>query len=273
MKNRQRSGNFFLNLLTATLIILSITFTAVTVIIYQSPFVIINPFPPIEPTIELPFDIVAAALTKTLQNLPIETTSIPPSQTTTTTPLPTSLPTAAPTQTTIPLLTASSTPDPSQVRFSAVPVAENVDQFALTITPKPYADYLYEFVMLKEARFYESPLNDFVSNPLLNCKWIGVGGQVFDFYGRPLPGAGVKLGGTYPDTTQFIEQYTTTAEEHMLGEGGYDFPLGNKPFISSNAFWVQVIDENGEALSAKARFSTTIHCNLNLIRIDFIQVK
>jgi hypothetical protein len=273
MKNQQNSGDLLFNLFTAILILLSIMFTAVAVIIYQSPFVILNPFPPIEPTIELPFDIVAAALTKTLQNLPTETTPNPPTQTTTNTPMPTSLPTAAPTQTTITLLAASRTPDPSQIRFSVVSVTGNVDRFAYTVTPKPHADYLYEFVMLKEARFYESPMNDFVSNPLLNCKWIGVGGQVFDFYGRPLSGARVKLGGTYPDTNQFIERYVTTAEQHMLGEGGYDFPLSDTPFTSTNAFWVQVIDDNGEALSAKARFSTTIHCNLNLIRIDFIQVK
>jgi hypothetical protein len=273
MKMRKASGNFLLNLLTAILILLSITFLGFAFIIYQSPLVIFNPFPPIEPTIELPFDIVAAALTKTLQSLPTETTTAPPTQTATITPLPTSLPTATPTQTPIPLAIATSTPDSSKVRFNDVQVTGNVDRLSYTVTPTSFASYLYEFVMLKEARFYESPLNDFVSNPLLNCKWIGVGGQVFDFYGRPLPGARVKLGGTYPDTNESIERYSVTAEEHMLGEGGYDFPLSDKPFTANNAFWVQVIDENGEAISAKARFSTTVHCNLNLIRIDFIQVK
>jgi hypothetical protein len=273
MKNRQTSGVFLLNLLTAIFCLLSITFVGIASIIYQTPLVILNPFPPIEPTIELPFDIVSAALTKTLQSLPTKTTQAPPTQTTTTTTMPTSQPTATPTQTSLPFIVASRTPDLSQIRFSAVSVAGNVDQFAYTVTPTPYASYLYEFVMLKEARFYESPLNDFVSNPLLNCKWIGVGGQVFDFYGRPLSGARVKLGGSYPETNQPVQEYTTTADEHMLGDGGYDFPLGDKPFTSSNAFWVQVVDENDEAISSKARFSTTIHCNLNLIRIDFIQVK
>jgi len=273
MKNRESSRNLLLNLLTTTLILLSIAFTGIVFIIYQSPLVILNPFPPIEPTIELPFDIVAAALTKTLQSLPTETIATRSTSTATITPSPTPLPTATPTQTPIPLIVASNTPDPSKVRFNSVPVAENVDAFALTITPTAYAGYLYEFVMLKEARFYESPLNDFVSNPLLNCKWIGVGGQVFDFYGRPLSGARVKLGGSYPETNQQVQEYAITADEHMLGDGGYDFPLGDKPFTSNNAFWVQVVDENDEAISAKARFSTTIHCNLNLIRIDFIQVK
>jgi len=273
MKNRESSRNLLLNLLTATLILLSIAFTGIAIIIYQSPFVILNPFPPFEPTIELPVNMVAAALTKTLQSLPTEPVPARPSSTPTITPSPTLLLTAAPTQTPIPLIVASNTPDPSKVRFNLVPVIGNVDQFAYTVTPTPNANYLYEFVMLKEARFYESPMNDFVSNPLLNCKWIGVGGQVFDFYGRPLSGARVKLGGSYPETNQQVQEYAITADEHMLGDGGYDFPLGDKPFTSTNSFWVQVVDENDEAISAKARFSTTIHCNLNLIRIDFIQVK
>lgn len=273
MRNERNPGDFVLNLLSGIMLVLSITAVGIILIIYQSPFVILNPYPPLEPTIELPFDMVAAALTKTLQNLPTETVPPQPTPTATLTQVPTSLPTATQTQTPLRPVVASSTPDASQIRFSMVEVVGNVDQFAYTVTPTPAASFLYEFIMLKEARFYESPMNDFVSNPLLNCNWIGVGGQVFDFYGRPLSGARVKLGGAYPETDEFIERYTTTTDEHMLGDGGYDFPLSDKPFTSTNAFWVQVIDENGDAISAKARFSTTIHCNLNLIRIDFIQAK
>jgi len=273
MRNEHTSGNFILNLLSVIMTALSITVVGIIFIIYQSPFVVLNPYPPFEPTFELPFDMVAEALTKTLQNLPTETVPAQPTPTATLTPTPTSLPTATSTQPPISPRYATATPDPSQIRFNRVEIVGNVDQFAYTVTPTPVAGYLYEFIMLKEARFYESPMNNFVSNPLLNCNWIGVGGQVFDFYGRPLSGARVKLGGTYPDTNEFIEQYTTTTDEHILGDSGFDFPLSDKPFTSTNAFWVQVIDENGDAISAKARFSTTIHCNLNLIRIDFIQVK
>lgn len=241
--------------------------------LFQEPMSVLNPFPPIEQPIQLPMEEVRMAVTETIANLPTRTPTPPH----TLTPQPTNtdenLPTATTENTATQQFIPSNTPDPEKVNYRYVTPADNVDAIFYTPTPHPVADYLYEFSMLHEAEPQQSPWNNFVANPILNCNWFGVGGQVFDYFGNPMLGARVKLGGTYPGTDQFIELYTSTSYEHVQGDGGYEFKLSDEPFEAFNAFWVQVIDENGDAISAKAHFSITKHCTVNLIRIDFIQRK
>ena len=269
-KNRKSNNRNFINFLTACLLTITGMIVLYFIHIYQQPTSILNLYPPIEQPMELPQEMISNAVTQTIAHIPTRTaTNLP---TLTLQPTLTLTPTRTP-EYQNKVFIPSNTPDASRVQFSYVTPATNPDAIFYTLTPHPIADYLYEFVLLHEAQPSESPWNEYVPNALLNCNWFGVGGQVLDFEGNPIIGAHVKLGGTYPDDDEFIERYTITTAEHIIGDGGYEFKLSDEPFTAVNSFWVQVTDENGYAISAKAHFSITTHCNVNLIRIDFIQVK
>jgi hypothetical protein len=263
----------FIDFLSSFMVTLAVIVGAYFIHLFQQPLSVLNPYPPIEAPMELPEDIIAFALTETIANIPTLTVSPTPSQTSTQTLTPPPTQSLTSTPTVPPIVTPSNTADPQKIIFTYVTPPANVDAMFYTPTPLPIAGYLFEFVMLHEAKPEESPWNSFVSNPILNCNWFGVGGQVFDYHGNPMLGANIKLGGTYPGTDKFIELYTTTTYEHILGDGGYDFKLSDESIAATNAFWVQVIDKDGYAISAKAHFSISGYCNVNLIRIDFKQVK
>lgn len=273
MRKKTTRHNYFIDFLTSLFLTMAVVIGVYCVHLYQQPLSILNPYPPIEGPMELPVDEISFAVTKTIQNIPTRTPTITTSPTSQPTRTQESKPDATATMTPTVELTPSSTPDPQIVRFTYITPATNVDEIFYTPTPHSIADYIFEFAMLHEAEPQASPWNDFVANPILNCNWFGVGGQVFDYHGNPILGAQVKLGGTFPDTNQFVELYTSTSFGHNLGDGGYDFKLSDIPFTAVNSFWVQVIDEAGIAISAKAHFSISPHCTVNLIRIDFIQVQ
>lgn len=272
MSKKPKNKNHFTDFLTSLMLTLSLVIGVYFVFIFQQPLSVLNPFPPIEGPMELPGDLISYALTETIANIPTSTPT--PESTSTTANTLTPKPTQISTQTTVVEvnLIPSATADPEKVIFQTVAPDSNVDQIFYTPTAKPIADYLFDFALLHEPEAQQSPWNNFVSNPILNCNWFGVGGQVFDFQGRPITGVRIKLGGTYPDDDEFIELYTETAYEHVQGEGGYEFKLSDEP-ISTSSFWVQVIDEDGYAISSKAHFTITAYCTVNLIRIDFVQVK
>ena len=272
MSKKQKRRNHFPDFLTSLMLTISLVIGIYFVFLFQQPLSILNPFPPIEEPMELPDDLISYALTETIGHIPSGTPS--PFETNTPRNTATNKPTKEPITTPKADVNTSpsSTPDPEKIRFRTVLPELNVDEIFYTPTPPPIANYLFDFALLHEAEAQQSPWNNFVSNPILNCNWFGVGGQIFDFQGRPMVGVRVKLGGTYPDDDEFIELYTETAYEHVQGEGGYEFKLSEEP-ISTSSFWVQVIDEDGYAISSKAHFTITEYCTVNLIRIDFIQVK
>ena len=255
------------------LLTLSIAAGLYFVHLFQKPMSVLNPYPPIELPMALPEDVISYALTETIANIPTTTATNTPQPTITQTATVGLVHTATASEIMTVEQTPSNTPDPQKIRFAYVTPQENVDEIFYTPTPHPVADYLFEFILLHEAESKQSPWNDFVSNPVLNCNWYGVGGQVLDYHGNPILGARVKLGGNYASNDEFVERYTTTSFDHIMGDGGYEFKLGDEPLPESNGFWVQVIDNNGYAISAKAHFAMTQHCTLNLVRIDFIQVK
>jgi hypothetical protein len=272
MSKKPKRQTHLMDFLTSLLLTIAAVVGLYFFHIFQEPLSVLNPFPPIEEPIALPEDLISQAITKTLGHLP------------TTTPIPSSFPetqqiitptaTLFPTKinTIEPLSDPTNTPDPEKIIFSYVTPTGNVDEIFYTPTARPIADYLFDFALMHEPQPQASPWNDFVANPILNCNWFGVGGQVFDYHGNPMIGANIKLGGTFPDSGEFVELYAVTEYEHVQGIGGYEFKLSDKP-LETSSFWVQVIDENGFALSAKAHFTITPHCTINLIRIDFTQVK
>jgi hypothetical protein len=146
------------------------------------------------------------------------------------------------------------------------------DAIFRTVTPTSVTGYLYPFILVHEPYMKESPYNDNVSNPLLNCNWVGVAGQVFDIFEQPLEGVYIRLSGSI-DGIEIKQQTMQSGDANLLGEAGFEFFIADKPYTSQYALWLQIVDEYGEPLSAKAHFNTSVHCTQNLIQIDFIKVK
>lgn len=266
-RNYQRIFSFFTTFFITLLVALVIYF----LLIFAEPQSIINPFPPATPINSISQNEVACALTQTIafeyQFTPTPsitpTTSITSTKSTPTNPIIHS-----------PDITASVTPtmDKAAVEIYLVSTGIHPDQLFYTPTPTPKVGYLYPFILVKEPRFSEAPYNEFVENPLLNCNWLGVGGQVFDILGNPLPGINIRLGGI-SDEEAFEYRYTDSGDSIIFGDSGYEFKLGNKPVYSPPTRWIQLLDEEGLPLSAKVHFSTTGHCTQNWIVIDFKQVQ
>ena len=240
-------------------------------LIFIEPQSMLNPFPPAPQKEAVAPEQVSFVLTQTA-TFKIENTTTP-----TQTPSPSLTPTevkpeATSTATRKISPTTSPTADSAVIVFNPVASGTHPVQLFYTPTPTPQTGYIYPFVLVKEPRFKASPYNDFVPNPIINCNWIGVGGQVFDILGEPLPGIQVRLGGIINEE-EIEYEYTLSGDALIFGLSGYEFKLGNKTFYNPASIFIQLIDKDGLPLSAKAHFSTTDHCTQNWIEIDFIQVR
>jgi len=256
---------------TTFFIILLIAIVIYFLLIFVEPQSILNPFPPATPKNSISQNEVALALTQTIaienQFTPIPSNTLTASCTATN-----SAPTNAITHS--PDTTPSITPtiDKAVAEINIISTDIHPDQIFYTPTPTPKVGYLYPFILVNEPRFNESPYNEFAENPILECNWLGVGGQVFDILGNPLTGIKIRLGGFSVDE-EFEFRYTKSGDSIIFGDSGYEFELGDKPVYSPSGKWVQLIDKEGLPLSAKVHFSTTGHCTQNWIKIDFKQVR
>ncbi|MCD4753438.1 MAG: hypothetical protein K8R40_10235 [Anaerolineaceae bacterium] len=271
IKKTKRTYQRIFSFFTAFFIILLAAMVIYFLLIFAEPQSILNLFPPATSKNSISQNEIALALTQTIA---IENQF---------TPIPSITPTASCTATKntptnifvhSPDTSASITPtmDKAVAEIQFVSTDIHPDQIFYTPTPTPKTGYLYSFILVKEPRFYESPYNEFAENPILNCNWLGVGGQVFDILGQPLSGLNIRLGG-FSDEEEFEYRYTKSGDSIIFGDSGYEFELGDKPVYSPPSKWIQLIDEEGLPLSAKVHFSTTGHCTQNWIMIDFIQVK
>jgi hypothetical protein len=104
------------------------------------------------------------------------------------------------------------------------------------------------------------------------CKWMGVGGSVFDLRGSPVTGLIVQLGGTL-EGKLFDMQTSMTGIALQYGESGYEFTIADHPIASNGTLWVQLADQAGLPLSNKIHFNTYDDCQKNLIVITFKQMK
>jgi hypothetical protein len=106
----------------------------------------------------------------------------------------------------------------------------------------------------------------------LGCAWTGVGGAVVDLRGSPVTGLFVQMGGTL-NGQLFETQTTMTGIAQLYGEAGYEFKIADKPLVSKNTLWVQLVDQANLPLSEKVYFETSDDCKKNLVFISFKQVK
>lgn len=222
--------------LLAVLAVVCVFFT-----IFTNPHSVLNPFPP--PTL-VP-----------LASLPSETPTpvvitLPPSWT----PAPSDTP--PPTETPTPTDTLPPTPTP--IELTPTP--------SLTLPP-PAAGYPYE-VRVGSPRAIPN-----IYHPELACAWMGVGGQVVDMNDAPVTGLIIRLGGRAPGISIEENTFTLTGVALNYGRAGYEFKLADQPVASSDALWIQLLNQAGVPLSPRVSFNTYASCEQNLIIIDFKQVR
>lgn len=214
-----------------------------TVLTYSNPYHEFNPYPP--PTqpaaIVLPTEVPTATDTPTPPALP---------------------PTWTPTASITPI--PSETPLPSATAALATPLGEE-SLATETLTPK--VDSKYPFVLRTEPVGIDASL----LYPGRGCQWSGVGGQVVDMQDSPYIGITVQLGGSTQGI--YTNEYSLTGTATKYGEAGFEFTLAEYPFDSESELWVRLINQSNYPLSDKVYFDTFADCSMNLIIINFEQVR
>jgi hypothetical protein len=109
-----------------------------------------------------------------------------------------------------------------------------------------------------------------IFHPDLGCNWMGVGGQVMGESGQPVGMLVIELGGTLDGNE--IGALTLTGSASHWGPGGFEFKLADKPTLSSDSVWVQVLDLDGTPLSNKVFFKTSNECEQAAILLNFTHV-
>lgn len=153
-------------------------------------------------------------------------------------------------------LTLAPTETPSGPTPTSLPPTETP-----TPTPTPTPEPVY--VLQQGSPLYTANF----SHPSEGCGWSGVGGQVFDADGVPLTGLFVIAG---DDSGQRWAAQTGLSPAY--GPGGYEIQLMAQAANTVQVFWVQVVDEDGNALSEQITFDTFEDCERNLALINFAPI-
>jgi hypothetical protein len=98
-----------------------------------------------------------------------------------------------------------------------------------------------------------------------------VGGQAIDTNAAPVLGFAVQLTGTVDGEP--IDLLTFTGAATQFGPGGYEIKIADAPFDSTEQLQVQLLDQQGFALSPLIVFDTFDDCNQNVILINFVEVR
>jgi hypothetical protein len=106
------------------------------------------------------------------------------------------------------------------------------------------------------------------AHPEFGCSWLGVGGQVFSFPGKPVKGIIVEVGGELAGVETRL--LSVTGGTAIYGDGGYEFTLAQQPVESLSTLWIQLFDIAGKSLSDKIAFNTYEDCTRNLVLVNFV---
>jgi hypothetical protein len=221
------------NILSIFVLLMILGVIVATYMIFSNPQASINPFPPAT----MPAMIVLPSPTATLRMLPPTWTA------------------------TVPPVTPTETPIIS-VGSSGLPEG--------TIQPSPTRDLSASAPFILQGDPVAVASSMFHADT--TCDWLGVGGNVYDMQGRPVFGLMVKVGGTLGGKT-VKEMTTLTGLARAYGESGYEFKLGAKPVASNDSLWIQLFDQAQIPISEKIYFDTYAECNMNLVLINFKQVR
>jgi hypothetical protein len=131
-----------------------------------------------------------------------------------------------------------------------------------TINPGATEGTTFPFVMEPGSPIYQpSPKG---------CAWLGVGGVVYDASHTPINNLFVDVGGKF--LGQAIHMEMVTGPIHGSEGGEFEFQLADKPALSLNSLWLQLLDANRVPLSDKIVFNTYEGCDRNLVQINFSQI-
>jgi hypothetical protein len=105
----------------------------------------------------------------------------------------------------------------------------------------------------------------------LDCGWLIIAGQVWDLQEAPVTDLTLHLFGELGGYT--IDMVTMTGYAPAYGESGYEFALENLVVDSNGTLFIQLVDNNGLALSDPYPLQTFADCQKNLILVNFHQVR
>lgn len=182
--------------------------------------------------------------------------------------------------TTLPALVLTNTPTPTPKGVlpptwtpTSSPTIEPTDTPQPTDTPEP-TETPVPTADIESGTTFElqegSPSYEVNSNhPDAGCDWMGIGGQVFDTDGAPVPGILIEAGGSLGDID--VTGLTLSGMAPNYGEGGYELTLHDTPVASEDVIWIQLLDQANLPLTEKIYFQTFDSCDSNLILINFVQ--
>jgi hypothetical protein len=249
-------GTRIFNILSIIFLVLSVVW-----IIYVVSQLMGPPAAEREDVITLPTPLVLPTLTPS--NTPIPTST----PTDTLTPTITLSPTDVPTETPVPSLTAtitdtpgasstpSDTPTPPET-FTPTPTETPSGPTAtFTATTSPFPFDLRENQVIFTQNFANTA----------GCAWQGIGGQVFDLSGNPLPGLQVHVYGG--DIDRFIQSGANT----LYGPAGWEQQVANA--INTNRYYVELVTSQGTTVSPRVEVTFPSDCARNLALVNFIQTR
>ncbi len=236
-------------LATVVILVLTVLTCLCYLTIFINPRIPLNPFPP-------PTNIPRESPTPP-GGVPAGPT-FPPTWTPThtATPTDTPLPTDTPTVTSTPTNTPAPTFTPTATRTPAPPPPPPTA--TRTSTPIPSAT---PWPFVKEGYVYKIR-ND---KNAAGCSWLGVGGEVFDASGIPLPGVTVRCG------SGGWEGSGVSGTKSEYGLAGWEVYLYSGPIDRT---WYCEVVQGGVAVSLREQFTTTTQtsedgCDQNLVLLDW----
>ncbi len=202
---------------------------------------------------------------------PTDTRTTIPTKTTTWTYTPTF--TKTPTKTNTSTFTVTATRTPTDTKS---PTATNIQTEtntlvptrAFTSTPGPTNIFIPENYRFKPQPGAPVYMQNFV-HPDSGCNWMGVAGQVFDKFQRPVGNLVIVVEGTL--NNQPIDSIGVTSARQEYGPGGYEVIVGYSAVDSINNLTATIYDLEGNQLSASMSFNTYADCSKNLALINFVQ--
>lgn len=224
---------------TIVMLLMTLCVAAAVVSIFVNPHSSLNPFPP--PPTPAPLQLPSPTPTP-IQILPPTWTPVPSN-----TPPPTA------------------TPEPSPTFTSTIPATPTE-----TGTPTALPS---EMVRYGISAGSPKATSSTTFHPEEGCKWMGIGGQVLDENGTPVPVGSVLLlvNGFLGET--YIDQAGLAGTAPQYGPAGYEIVLGDVPYGTQASLWIQLFDAQGNPLTDRIFFDTYGTCEQNLILMNFTALK
>ena len=108
-------------------------------------------------------------------------------------------------------------------------------------------------------------------HPDAGCNWMGVAGQAVDMNNSPVLYLTIHISGVLAG--KVIDYYSLTGTAPNYGQAGFEFVLGEKAIASSDAVWIQLMDQQNLPMTNQVKITTYNDCAKNLVMIRFKKVR